>query len=334
MEEKIKVSLSKKLLELLKKDCVDFLIFNKNNTANMNLFINTLIANYYLEFCSNEEDLHDKIRKTLEVVPKTYQESVFDSFLKIINSKTDDKNEKNSCSLSFKPTAISQNANLYIETVISKNESISSFYRRLFTCYSIKTKNEREKIIFKQTFQQLSHAKAKEQQVIISLKNTNRPSNPRKISIYSVASSNDELFNYLLAYTENKSITVRLAKIESVVLTPTKSFIPNDCCQNFERQIACGVQYPIYNSDKEEIKVELTKNGQELFKKIYLYRPIVTKIEGDVYTFNCSANQVLYYFQRFGDSATILSPKKLGIAMRNYHWYAFKKYKSIYNKDL
>ena len=69
---------------------------------------------------------------------------------------------------------------------------------------------------------------------------------------------------------------------------------------------------------------------QELFERIYLYRPIPTKIEGDIYTFACSANQVLYYFERFGENALILSPKKLGLFMRNYYYYALKKYRTIY----
>ena len=45
-----------------------------------------------------------------------------------------------------------------------------------------------------------------------------------------------------------------------------------------------------------------TEKGKVLFERIYLYRPVPTKIEGDVYTFECSANQALYYFERFSVS--------------------------------
>lgn len=69
-----------------------------------------------------------------------------------------------------------------------------------------------------------------------------------------------------------------------------------------------------------------------MFKKIYLYRPSPVSIEGDIYTFDCSANQLLYYFERFGDNALILSPKKLGIFMRNYYYFAYKKYRSVYGR--
>lgn len=89
----------------------------------------------------------------------------------------------------------------------------------------------------------------------------------------------------------------------------------------------------MYNTDCEPIKVKLTEKGKKLFNKIYLYRPTPVKIEGDIYTFICSANQLLYYFERFGDSALILSPKKLGLFMRNYYYFALKKYRSVYKND-
>ena len=64
-----------------------------------------------------------------------------------------------------------------------------------------------------------------------------------------------------------------------------------------------------------------------------MYRPVPVSVEGDIYTFDCSANQVLYYFERFGSEALILSPKRLGIFMRNYYYFALKKYRTIYGND-
>ena len=79
---------------------------------------------------------------------------------------------------------------------------------------------------------------------------------------------------------------------------------------------------------------ELTEKGKKLFERIYLYRPTPVSIEGNIYTFNCSAFQALYYFQRFGDQALIIKPKRLGIEMRDYYYFALKKYKTFYNKNV
>ena len=153
------------------------------------------------------------------------------------------------------------------------------------------------------------------------------------VSIYAIEAAKDELFNYALFFSEKKNRTVRLAKIKTVLLLAKNVEIPEESKKMFARQIAAGAQYPIYSTDNEPIRVQLSAKGRELFDKIYLYRPIPISIEDDIYTFDCSANQVLYYFERFGGEALILSPKRLGIFMRNYYYFALKKYRSVYGKE-
>ena len=332
MEEKIKVSLPKQTLLLLKKDCEDFKILKENGAPNLNAFINTLIVNFYEEFSSSEEKLHDEIKKALFLVPEQYKKGAFDGVLRVLAKRNDDedKTKKESASLSFKPTKQSQREVVFIENCLIKNETISSFYRRLFVRYSRKPKNEREKIIHKENLELLNKAISKGVQVYVVLKTGKVYS---AVSPYAVASSRDELFNYFLSYSDKNNNTVRLANISSVSLLPSRSEIPQKNIELFERQIENGVQYPFYPSDGEIIKVKLTEKGKSLFQKIYLYRPVPQKIEDDIYYFNCSSSQALYYFERFGDSAVILSPKKLGISMRNYYHYAVKKYREVYKKD-
>ena len=219
---------------------------------------------------------------------------------------------------------------MYIENVLAKDEAISSFYRRLFIAYSKKPKNERERIIHKVNYELLSDAAKKGLEVCLSLDNGHVYNNT---AVYAIEPAKDELFNYALCISGNKNRTFRLAKIKTVSLLTTNAEIPNEACDMFDRQIRAGAQYPIYSTDNEPIRVKLSAKGRELFDKIYLYRPTPTAIEGDVYVFDCSANQVLYYFERFGSEALILSPKKLGIFMRNYYYFALKKYRSIYGKD-
>lgn len=197
----------------------------------------------------------------------------------------------------------------------------------MFISYSKINKTEREQIIHKDNYVLLKKAIKKGCHVCLVM-NSNIVL--KNLSVYSVSPAKDEMFNYALIFNGKQNITIRLASIRSVSLLPTKATIPAENCELFKRQIACAAQYPMYNTDDEPIKVQLTPKGQKLFNKIYLYRPTPISIEGDIYTFNCSANQLLYYFERFGDSALILSPKRLGIFMRNYYHFALKKYKTIY----
>ena len=329
MDEKIKVSLPKATLEILKKDCIDFKIVKETGNANMNAFVNTLIANFHEAFSANEESLQEDVKKALAAVPEYYREKAFYDIMKIFAKKGESSDEKGaSATLSFKPTKVSQRALLYIEQALLQNESLSSFYRRMFIAYTQKTKNEREKIIHKETFELLQKAIKRGVQVCIQLQTDEILPH---LSLFCVSPAKDELFNYVLAYNTKNNVTLRLASIKTVSLLTTFASIPTEHRTLFERQVACAVQYPMYSTDNEPIKVQLTDKGKKLFNKIYLYRPTPIQIDGDIYTFDCSANQLLYYFERFGDSALILSPKKLGVFMRNYYHFALKKYKTLYS---
>ncbi len=331
MEEKIKISLSKNTLEILKKDCADFLILKENGKPNMNAFINTLIINFYESFSSSEKSLHEDLKEAMSIIPDYYKNKVFDNVIKVLTKKVDVDNKKNSTTLSFKPTKMSEKAIFHIQQVVLQSESISSFYRRMFNAYAIKTKNEREKIIHKENYELLQESLKLGVQVLVKLTSNKVVNN---LNVYAICSAKDELFNYVLGYNVPNNSTVRLAKIKSVTLLSTPISIPEENVALLDRQIACAPQYPMFKSDKNLIKVELTDTGVKLFEKIYLYRPTPISIVGNVYTFDCSATQALYYFERFGNNALIISPRKLGIDMRNYHYFALKKYNSFYKERI
>ena len=330
MTEKIKISVPEKIYELLRKDAKDFRILKPSGEENLNAFINTLVVNFYEEFSADDERLRESIKGALSSIPEKYAKEAFSEVMNAITKRDKEENSGKSVALSFKPTKASESVTVYIENVLLKNESLSSFYRRLFTAYSKKLKNDREKIIHKHNYELLAAAVKKGLQVCISLDNGHIHND---VSVYALEPARDEFFNYVLCFSDKKNRTLRLAKIKTVSILAKSAELTEEAKSMFDRQIVAGAQYPIYSTDNEPIKVQLSAKGRELFDKIYLYRPIPTSIEGDVYTFNCSANQVLYYFERFGSEALILTPKKLGIFMRNYYYFALKKYRTIYGKD-
>jgi len=330
MTEKIKISVPEKIYELLRKDAKDFRILKPSGEENLNAFINILVINFYEKFSADDESLRESIKGALSVIPEKYAKEAFFEVMNAITKREKEENLGKSVALSFKPTKSSESVTVYIENVLLKNEAISSFYRRLFIAYSKRLKNEREKIIHKHNYELLVSGVKKGLQICISLDNGQVYNN---VSVYAIEPAKDELFNYVLCFSDKKNRTLRLAKIKTVSLLAKNAEIPEESQSMFARQIAAGAQYPIYSTDNEPIHVQLSAKGRELFDKIYLYRPIPMEIDGDVYIFNCSANQVLYYFERFGSEALILSPKKLGIFMRNYYYFALKKYRSIYGKD-
>lgn len=328
MEEKIKISIPKSTYDILLKDCEAFKFFKANGSLNKNQFINTLIMNYYEHFSSDEEMLHDEIKKALKNA-SCLNDDLFDDIIKII-AKRENAHiiDSTTVSLHFKPTKMSFKAFNYIENVLIKNEAISSYYRRLFNSYVNHPLNQRELIIFKDNVELINKAISKKVKTCITLSSGVINND---MSIYKLASSKDELYNYLLlSDKKGNPFTIRLANILDCSLLSTASFIPDNIIEIFDRQIKYGAQYQIMKNETEEIAVRLTTKGMELFKKIYLYRPVVDHIIDDIYYFKCSYNQIIHYFKRFGNEALIISPKNLGTTMRNYYHYAAKAYKVLY----
>ena len=333
MEEKIKVSLPKNVKELLFNDAYNFDFLKNDNDVNQNAFINTLIVNYYEMFSKDEKSFYHNLNKVLADIDYDDKEALILNIMKVI-SNNDKKEESKSKTqtLSFKPTKQSLKSIEYINNILVNNQSISSYYRKMFSQYAHKPQNEREIIIFKENYNLLNQSIDENLKVCLSLKNGTVF---KDLSVYAIGSAKEELYNYVLAYCENGNLlTLRLAKVNNVTILSKKREIPSDVKDIFERQMKFGIQYPIYRNETKEIVVKLTKIGKDLFKRVYLYRPTPYKIEEDLYYFDCSYNQITYYFKRFGKEAIIISPSKVGLQMKRFYYGANKEYRNLYfNED-
>ena len=293
------------------------------------MFLNTLIVNYYERFSANESELKDNLLAAINKKLDYDQDELLETLLNIFRKSESIENDKKTEIINLKPTKLSEKQIIFIENNLLNNTSISSFYRNLFTSYSQTPQNYRELIIFKDNYDLLSESINKNKKVSIALKNGMIFNDA---SIYKIERSKEELFNYVLISNNNTPSTIRISKIKYVSLLNTKREISDEIVQIFERQIKYGVQYPFYSHNEEEVIVKMTKRGKDLFKKIYLYRPIPDRIEDDLYYFKCSHNQVSHYFKRFGYDAIIIQPLQLAESMNNYYFLASEKYKRKINK--
>ena len=323
MLEKIKITVPKSTHDILIKDCENFNFFKLGDILNKNHFLNTLIVNYYEKFSANEEIFKEKILKVINDNVNKNQNELFEQIINIVRKNENIESEKKTETINLKPTKLSEKHILFIENNLLGNNSISAFYRNLFNSYAHIPQNYRELIIFKDTYDTLNESIEKERKVCITL-NNNEVIN--YASIYKIESSKEELFNYVLLNKNNSVMTLRLSKIKYVSLLNEKRDITEKCQMIFERQIKYGVQYPFYTFYDEPVVVKMTERGKELFKKIYLYRPTPDKIEGNLYYFNCSHNQIMHYFKRFGYDAMIISPIELAESMKKYYYLASVKY--------
>ncbi|MDL2292374.1 WYL domain-containing protein [Acholeplasma sp. OttesenSCG-928-E16] len=329
MEEKIKVNIPKNVYEILIKDMELFEFIKPNGSLNKNLFYNTLITNYYQNYSESEKKIHNTITDEL-VNHSNLKTSDIEYISSLITSKIQKYNlnltsTKYEVSISMKPTGLSTVAFEYIYNYLLNNSTISSFFRNMFTSYSIKPQNLRERIIFKNKFDIINEGILKKKKIFFSYSKDNRR---YEVSPYMIANSKEELFNYLLCSMENQISTFRITRINKIGLLNTSSSVPLDHRANLDLMSELGPQFHIALNEKETVVIRLSENGKRMFKSIYLHRPTPTKIENNLYYFDCSYNQLFQYFSRFGKFAYVLYPKSLRDRIKTFYLEGYNKYEA------
>ncbi|UKI15137.1 MAG: hypothetical protein L6V85_04125 [Clostridiales bacterium] len=100
-------------------------------------------------------------------LPDKSKERVYSDVIKIIARRENVATDGKTAVFSFKPTKLSEKAVTFIENVALSDESLSSFYRRMFMSYASRPQPRRELIIFKENYNDLQKAIRKNLQVCI-----------------------------------------------------------------------------------------------------------------------------------------------------------------------
>lgn len=325
MEEKIKFTISKKTYNTIIQDCENFDFLKNEKEINRNLFYNTLIKNYYEQFNQIEIKLKEELLKQIDKYKIPDPDQFIDNILSTIIKKPVLK-EEDSVIINLKPTKLSEQAIYFIHENLLKNTSISSYYRKLFESYTNLLQSDRERILYQDIYHELVESITNNTRVTILLKDGKKI---KDTSIFIVEASKEKLFNYVLMFSDESPLTLRLAKIKTVIPSLKERIIPKNIQKILEKQVTLGIQYPIYSLKESQVLVKLTVNGQKLFKKLSTFRPTPIKIENDIYYFNCSHSQIIYYFKFFGPQALILSPKKLANHFLKFYHQSDQKYQII-----
>jgi hypothetical protein len=77
---------------------------------------------------------------------------------------------------------------------------------------------------------------------------------------------------------------------------------------------------------KSEIRIRLTEKGKKMYNKIIHMRPRKVGEDGDIYLFDCTDQQIVNYFFKFGADAEILEPERLRKRFGNMYRQALNVY--------
>lgn len=333
--DKIKIYVSARIAEILDKDAEAFEFFKKDGkTVNKNAFLSRLIVHYSDEFHSEQSRLLERIQATIQkytfLKEATLQAVCFEITEKINHLATSPEGEKFDKLVSLKPTKETQALIDYIEAYRLNGCSLSEYFRNLFGAYAALPQDKRECIVCKKQRELLLQAIKEQRRVFLTVSHDKKST--MEFSPYAFSTTKEELHCYVLGHDGNHAIPLRLSRIDSVTLLNERAEFPQQYQSIFDKMLTYGPQFLCAPSE-EEVQVELTERGVKKFKKMYVHRPVPTKIDGNVYTFNCSYNQIFIYFTRFGADAYVRSPERLKNEMHRFHEAASNHYFKRKRKD-
>lgn len=328
MEEKIKIYVPEEIKNILLKDMELFEFYKADMVLNKNSFLNLLIINYFETYHKNNSEFFDYIQNILEkeiLCKSSVVEEIAHNILQYSQSKDLrlDKSKKD-FSFSLKPTKKSSQIIGYIQDCLLQRTTMSKYFRNMFASYCMLPQDKREEIIFREKFETIRTAIEQKRKIYFNLKNKTLK---YEVSPFIISNSKEELFNYLLACDKEKVYSFRISRIENIIVLNENGFFDDKDKEKFSKMIKYGPQFADFVDD--EICVRLTNYGKTMFEKMYVHRPIPVRVEEDRYYFDCSSNQVLQYFFRFGKHAYIESPKSLTDEIQ----YMFRSANRLYSKE-
>lgn len=324
--EKIKINLTKKALDDLTNDMLLFEYYKKDGEINKNGFMNTLLKNYFSIYDNEASKLIEKYTKIVK--NHLFQESKANDLINDLVSSSPffSFNKQDTLETSFSFKLINSNYHIFrmIENKYLNYQSISSFFRNMIDSYLSLPKYKREQIIYLNNYELINEAIEDKVKIKVFLKSGEE----REIEPYAIAYSKEEIYNYLIGMGDGKNkrsvIGIHLSRIDSIYFLKEKYSINKEEKEKLDNVIKNGAQFPYTNPCIAKIK--LTKAGQRLYKRKYLNRPTAINIEGDIYYFNCSFDQLSLYFFSFGKEALVISPEYLKNNLKTRYLEAYNSY--------
>ncbi|MBQ9007899.1 MAG: WYL domain-containing protein [Clostridia bacterium] len=318
-QEKINIYVPHEIGLKLRSDAMLFEILKKDRrTINLNRFLTMVLCGYYDEYCRENNETRDSLLRILKErsISDRKAESIAEDVMnRVILPPIAKRKGKKPDHLSLKPTSDTERIINAVQAQLKEEDYLSQYFCRMLVSYCQKSISERERIVFRDSYDLLLVACKEQRAITFSLKGGNQGA--IEAIPYTVTNGPEEMFNYLLCESLNvkenryEAYSFRLNRIEHLSFGKTTRKISDEVRSRCERMQKIAPQYAI--NEDEIICVRLNDLGEDLYNRIYYGRPPYDHIEDDgemhYYFFRCSAMQVIRYFLRFGGaSAVVISP--------------------------
>ncbi|SKB92851.1 WYL domain-containing protein [Lachnospiraceae bacterium] len=326
MTEKYKIYLSEDMKSRLINDAELFEFTKKNESVNLNAFLKTLIVNYFDRYRHDSEKLMANILQDLTSITSISDRDAARLADKIVRTyiKNDLFQSGKSSAVTLTVSGSSYEIIKIIENNLLKDTSLSQYLKDMFNSYLSIPRSEREAIIFNDTYEDITRA-LKEHKILSFTNTTSGDDLSYLVEPYVIAPSKEEQCNYLICMDRNsrKPRTFRISRLRSVFVTADTFPIDPEIQKELREK---AIRSPHSVSLTVQAVVRLNKYGVRKFKAITKNRPIVSKIEGDLYFFDWPELQLEEYFKRFGRDAIVIKPESLKERIKKFYYYGLREY--------
>ncbi len=330
--DKIKIYVTARIADILLKDAEGFEFFKADGrTVNKNALLTALIINYHAEFAARQAEIADFVKRRLAGagLGEGRLAGVCADICGMLNERSAaPAGEKFDRLISLKPTKLSDSVIEYIEKYELGGRTLSEYFRSMLAGYCALPQDMREKIIFREQYETIMQAIARRRKVfLVRNPRGNAPAKNRRseISPYAVSRSKEELHLYVTGVHEGNCVPIRLSRIASAKMLPEEAAFTQEQTATLEKMIKYGPQFA-YRPGEGVVAVQLSPKGEELFRKLYVHRPVPLETDGNILKFDCSHMQIVQYFERFGAAAKVLYPESLTEELYRFHRRAAKAY--------
>lgn len=284
-----------------------------------------VLLNYYEVYSQRRVELFSdtvtELRNSVSI-DLQHAETIAAHFLKLVNR--DSLKQENDCPITLTVSGRTYDILENVKQQLLGTQSLSQFIRELFTSFLSIPRNEREAIVFSEQYNMI--ASAINDNRTITCSSSTSPDITYHICPYSITSSKEEQFNYLLCYDIDRDIvrSFRLCRLRRIFVQQEPYQMEDSIIQKLERARLEGPQFAFQTTTNACVR--FSKEGQRLFKLIIANRPVVKKVIDDCFYFEWPENQLMEYLKRFGKDAEVIEPDTLRDQMRQYYLNAAQQY--------
>lgn len=343
LSNRIQFTLNAKAIQTLQQDGQDFYLSDSSTSVPLSSLVNHLVVQYHsqaqisiaVQLNQRKEDLEQILSGMSAASRRIAIQKLLENERLELERQRDELSEtirlsagaKQRVLIRLNKEVINELANHFKKTGLFAegqyyNNNIGQYLKFLLEEYVRLSSPRREEIFYGPWLNKktgiITTAIANGQELQVALRST--PTVTSVFRPYAVHLDEESRYHYLVGYWDPQgkgrwqTACLRLNSLCKVQLELVCRPLTKTERQALQRQIAQkGVAYLSGKHTPVTIRVQLTPEGERLYRSIRHMRPAVVTPPGPdrIYTFSCSAYQAKTYFLRFGKDARVLEPASL-----------------------